>query len=54
VIRKTTRVNIDKAAGPVGRLIRDLRFPVAMRTFYKPEKMTGWIHRYRIDWEAAV
>jgi 2-polyprenyl-6-methoxyphenol hydroxylase-like FAD-dependent oxidoreductase len=54
VIARTTRVNQDKAPGPVHRLIRDLTFPIAMRTFYSPEKMMGWMHRYAIDWEAHV
>ena len=50
VIRQTARVNSDKAAGPVARIIRDLTFPIAMRTFYHPEKMMGWMHRYAVDW----
>ncbi len=43
-------MNSDKAAGPVARIIRDLTFPIAMRTFYHPEKMMGWMHRYTADW----
>jgi 2-polyprenyl-6-methoxyphenol hydroxylase-like FAD-dependent oxidoreductase len=54
VIEQTTRVNSDKAAGPIGRIIRDLTFPIAMKTFYKPEKMMGWMHRYTVDWAAPV
>lgn len=54
VIAQTARVNSDKAAGPVARIIRDLTFPIAMRTFYHPEKMMGWMHRYAIDWAAPV
>jgi 2-polyprenyl-6-methoxyphenol hydroxylase-like FAD-dependent oxidoreductase len=50
VIAQTARVNSDKAAGPVARIIRDLTFPIAMRTFYHPEKMMGWMHRYAVDW----
>jgi len=53
IIKQTARVNSDKAPGPLGRMVRDLLFPVAMRTFYTPEKMFGWIHRHHIDWEAA-
>jgi 2-polyprenyl-6-methoxyphenol hydroxylase-like FAD-dependent oxidoreductase len=52
IIAKTARINADKAPGPVGRIIRDLTFPIAMRTFYNPEKMMGWMHRYAIDWDA--
>jgi 2-polyprenyl-6-methoxyphenol hydroxylase-like FAD-dependent oxidoreductase len=54
VIAQTARINNDKAAGPVARVIRDLTFPIAMKTFYHPEKMLGWLHRYAIDWPAPV
>jgi FAD-dependent urate hydroxylase len=54
VIARTTRVNQDKAAGPIARVIRDLTFPIAMRTFYHPEKMMGWMHRYTIDWDSPL
>jgi 2-polyprenyl-6-methoxyphenol hydroxylase-like FAD-dependent oxidoreductase len=54
VIAQTARVNSDKAAGRIARLIRDITFPIAMRTFYNQEKLTGWIHRYSIDWAAPV
>ncbi len=54
VIAQTARVNHDKAPGPIARVIRDLTFPLAMRTFYRPEKMMGWMHRYAIDWDARV
>ena len=54
VIAQTARVNNDKAPGPVGRVLRDLLFPIAMRTFYDQERMTGWIHRYAIDWGTPV
>jgi len=54
IIKQTARVNSDKAPGPIGRFIRDVTFPIAMRTFYNQEKMMGWIHRYTIDWPAHV
>jgi 2-polyprenyl-6-methoxyphenol hydroxylase-like FAD-dependent oxidoreductase len=54
VNRRTARVNRDKAPGPIGRLLRDVTFPIAMRTFYNPEKMMGWMHRYTIDWDTPV
>jgi 2-polyprenyl-6-methoxyphenol hydroxylase-like FAD-dependent oxidoreductase len=50
VAARSARVNNDKAPGPVGRVLRDLMFPLAMRTFYRPEKMFGWLHRHTIDW----
>jgi FAD-dependent urate hydroxylase len=54
VIARTARVNNDKAAGPIGRVLRNVLFPIAMRTFYNQEKMFGWVHRYTIDWDAPV
>jgi FAD-dependent urate hydroxylase len=54
VIARTARINNDKAPGPVGRVVRDLVFPLVMRTFYQPERMMGWLHRYTIDWDAVV
>lgn len=54
VAARSARVNNDKAPGPVGRMLRDLLFPVAMRTFYNQERMFGWLHRYSIDWAAPA
>jgi FAD-dependent urate hydroxylase len=49
IIKRTARINNDKAPGPVGRIVRDITFPIAMRTFYRPERMVGWIHRYAMS-----
>ncbi|MGK5681255.1 FAD-dependent monooxygenase [Actinoplanes sp. URMC 104] len=54
IIARSARVNNDKAAGPVARIVRDLTFPIAMRTFYNPEKMFGWVHRYTVDWQLTA
>ncbi|MGC9669478.1 hypothetical protein ACNTMW_23360 [Planosporangium sp. 12N6] len=54
IIARTARVNSDKAAGPVGRVLRDLMFPIAMRPFYNQERMFGWVHRYATDWNERV
>jgi len=54
VAARAARVNNDKAPGPVGRVLRDLLFPVAMRTFYDQERMFGWLHRHTIDWAEPV
>jgi FAD-dependent urate hydroxylase len=54
VAARSARVNNDKAPGPAGRVLRDLLFPVAMRTFYHPERMFGWLHRHTIDWAAPA
>jgi len=52
IIAMAARTNSDKAAGPVGRTIRDLVMPLAMK-FVKPEKM-AWQYDYRIDWTAPA
>jgi hypothetical protein len=31
-----------------------LLMPIAMKTFLRPEKTIGAVHRYRIDWNQAV
>lgn len=41
-------------AGRIGRLLRDLLAPIAMRSDKSREKSLGWIHRYTIDWESPV
>jgi hypothetical protein len=28
--------------------------PVAAKTFLTPEKMFGWMHSYRVDWDQDV
>jgi FAD-dependent urate hydroxylase len=53
IIKNAARINSGKAAGPVGRVLRDLLMPVAMK-LVKPEKMTAWQYDYRIDWDAPV
>jgi FAD-dependent urate hydroxylase len=52
VTAQAARVNNDKAAGPVARVLRDLLFPIAMRTFYDRERMMGRLHRHSIDGDA--
>lgn len=53
IIAMAARTNSDKAAGPVGRVLRDLLLPVAMKMLAKPEKM-AWQYAYRVDWDAPV
>ncbi|MET8959219.1 hypothetical protein ABZX69_06945 [Streptomyces sp. NPDC004074] len=44
----------QKSMGPVATKITALLMPLATRTFLTPERMFGWTHRYRIDWDAPV
>jgi 2-polyprenyl-6-methoxyphenol hydroxylase-like FAD-dependent oxidoreductase len=48
------RNNRQKAFGPVGSTIMSALMPIALKTFLKPEKMFGPVHRYTIDWNEAV
>jgi 2-polyprenyl-6-methoxyphenol hydroxylase-like FAD-dependent oxidoreductase len=48
------RTNNQKAAGPVASFVMSLLMPIAMRTFMKPEKMFGWMHGYRINWDEPL
>jgi 2-polyprenyl-6-methoxyphenol hydroxylase-like FAD-dependent oxidoreductase len=46
--------NGDKVAGPIAKALMSLIMPIAMRTFLRPEKRFGWMHRHRIDWDETV
>ncbi|MFF7213730.1 FAD-dependent oxidoreductase [Streptomyces sp. NPDC008238] len=52
IIKDTARTNARKAAGPVGRVVRDALLP-AMFKLAKPEKK-AWQFRYPIDFDAPV
>lgn len=54
VIAQAAKTNNQKAMGPVATTLMSLLMPIASRTFMKPEKMVGWTHRYRIDWDEPV
>lgn len=47
------RVNQGKAAGPVGRVIRDLLLPVLTKKIAKPEA-NQWLYAYRVDFDRAI
>ncbi|MEV6205527.1 NAD(P)/FAD-dependent oxidoreductase [Kitasatospora sp. NPDC051914] len=50
IIKLAARTNSDKTAGPVGRALRDLLMPMAMKLI-NPEKM-AWQFDHHIDWDA--
>ncbi|PYC82183.1 monooxygenase [Streptomyces tateyamensis] len=52
IIRNAERTNSEKAAGPVGRVLRDLLLPVLMKSA-KPAKF-AWQFDHRIDFTAPV
>ena len=54
VAAQAAKTNNQKSLGPIATTLMTLMMPVATRTFMRPEKMFGWQHRYRIDWDAPV
>ena len=48
------KANQDKVNGRAAKALMGLVMPIAMKLFLKPEKMFGWLHRHRIDWDAKV
>jgi 2-polyprenyl-6-methoxyphenol hydroxylase-like FAD-dependent oxidoreductase len=54
IAREAARRNQHKAAGPITTALLSLVLRVAAETFMTPEKMFGWVHTYRIDWEERV
>lgn len=48
------KTNNQKSMGPLATTVMSLLMPIARRTFMKPEKVFGWTHRYRIDWDEPV
>jgi 2-polyprenyl-6-methoxyphenol hydroxylase-like FAD-dependent oxidoreductase len=50
VAARAARTNSNKAAGPLAKALMGLVMPIALRTFLRPERTIGALHRYRIDW----
>jgi 2-polyprenyl-6-methoxyphenol hydroxylase-like FAD-dependent oxidoreductase len=48
------KTNRNKTAGPIAKALMSLLMPLAMKTFMRPEKTIGWMHGYKIDWDAPV
>jgi len=48
------KTNNQRASGPIGKALMAALMPIAVRTFLKPERMFGWTHGYRIDWDRRV
>jgi 2-polyprenyl-6-methoxyphenol hydroxylase-like FAD-dependent oxidoreductase len=51
IIAQAEKTNNEKTAGPAARMMIRMVAPIAVRTFLKPEKMFGPVHRYRIAWD---
>lgn len=54
VAEQGEKTNQDKVNGRIGQAVIGVLAPIAMKLFMKPEKMFGWLHRHRIDWDAKV
>ncbi|MFD1146990.1 FAD-dependent oxidoreductase [Saccharothrix hoggarensis] len=52
IIAQAARTNRDKAAGPVGRVLRDLLMPVALK-FVDQRKFT-WQFDHRVEWDDTL
>ncbi len=52
IIAQAARTNRDKAAGPVGRLLRDALMPLAFK-FADPARFT-WQFDHRIEWDDTL
>jgi FAD-dependent urate hydroxylase len=50
IVAEAARMSSQKAAGPVGRALRDLLLPVVIKLFVTPRSQ-GWIHDYHIAWQ---
>jgi 2-polyprenyl-6-methoxyphenol hydroxylase-like FAD-dependent oxidoreductase len=53
VVRNSARIDRSKSPGPVGRWLRDLCMPVALKLFASPNAH-AWLYRYHIDWNERV
>jgi 2-polyprenyl-6-methoxyphenol hydroxylase-like FAD-dependent oxidoreductase len=53
VIAHGKRTDDNKAPGPVGRVLRDLLMPPAMKVIARPRSM-AWLFEHTIDWDAPA
>jgi len=53
IIRAAARVNSSKAAGPIGRVVRDAMLPVFMRLLAAGSQVRE-VYGYHIDWDATA
>ena len=54
VAADAAKINSRKASGPVAKALAHFLMPIALRTFFKPDKAFGALHTYRIDWDAPA
>ena len=55
VVKAGARSSNAKAAGPVGRVVRDAVLPIIFRRAAKSmDSSLTWMHGHHIEWSAAV
>jgi 2-polyprenyl-6-methoxyphenol hydroxylase-like FAD-dependent oxidoreductase len=54
VVAQGARSSNSKAAGPIGRVVRDAVLPVIFRHAAKGGSSLRWMHGHHIDWDAPV
>lgn len=53
IIKQAARINSSKAAGPIGRVLRDAAMPIFMKMAANSKQATE-AYRYHIDWDAPA
>ena len=53
IVAQGARSSSSKAAGPVGRVLRDLLLPLVFRHLVT-EKSMAWMYDYGVDWDRSV
>ena len=53
IVAQGARSSSSKAAGPLGRRMRDLMLPFVFRHVVT-EKSMAWMYDHHIDWNASV
>ena len=53
IVAHGARTSNSKAAGPVGRVLRDLMMPLILKRVGRGDSL-AWMHDYHIDWNAKV
>lgn len=54
IAANAAKANSQKASGPLPKAVMHMLMPIALKTFFKPAKMFGAQHSYRIDWDAST
>jgi 2-polyprenyl-6-methoxyphenol hydroxylase-like FAD-dependent oxidoreductase len=53
IVRHGARSSSSKAAGPIGRAVRDLLLPLVFR-YGVTERSLAWMYEHRVDWDRLV